>query len=304
MTTGDPETPKASRARSPREARLGITLFLIMIPVLVAGPLAIRSSLTGHPALLFACLAALTWTPALASVITRLKFGDGFSDVSFRLGPAARFPAFGVAFAMPLAIGLVGYGAAWSSGLAHFRLPVTAPWPSALPALRFGGLLAANLAHGLPRWTFLAIGEEIGWRGYLLPRLIESAWPQPVLLTGLIWGAWHVPSVLWGTYPAGPDRALSAVVIVVTLGSFAFILARLRCSTGSLWPAVAAHAAWNSILIDSFDGATRSATVWTRESGVLIAVVTLLAAAWYSRGAWEVRMSPIAVPFTLRPGRR
>jgi membrane protease YdiL (CAAX protease family) len=170
--------------------------------------------------------------------------------------------------------------------------------------LRFGGLLAGNLVHGLPRWTFLAVGEEIGWRGYLLPRLIESEWPRPLLLSGMVWGAWHVPSVLWGAYPAGPNRALSAVVIVMTLTSFAFVLARLRLETGSIWPPVAAHAVWNSVILDSFDGATRSPTPWTRESGVLIALVTLLAAVWSSRGAWQVRMHPDAIPVALARGKR
>ena len=77
------------------------------------------------------------------------------------------------------------------------------PLPSAgWPRLPF----AVGMVDGL----IFASGEEIGWRGYMLTRLIDAGVPRPVLTSGLIWGLWHVPLVLGGVYAAGPSPALSA----------------------------------------------------------------------------------------------
>ena len=290
--------------RAPHRARTGVLLFLVLIPLLVAGPIALRAAAARGSAAAFACLVVLTWTPALASLIARAVLREGLADVSFALPAMPVLGGLMTALATPLAIGLAGYGAAWGSGLARFDLPAATPWPAASPALRFGAFLAINLARGLPLLGFLALGEEIGWRGYLLPRLIESGWPRPVLLSGLVWGLWHVPSLLWGGYPAGPNRPLSAAVILVTLGAFAFVLARLRLESGSIWPPTLAHAAWNSIILDSFDGATHAPTAWTRESGILVALATLITTLWITRGTWNARLSPASTPFALVFGRR
>ena len=45
----------------------------------------------------------------------------------------------------------------------------------------------------------------MGWRGYLLPRMIEARIPQPILLSSLIWGAWHLPILFAGVYAVGPS---------------------------------------------------------------------------------------------------
>src|SRR5262245_53290106 len=93
-----------------------------------------------------------------------------------------------------------------------------------------------------------AAGEEIGWRGYMLTRLIDAGLPKPILTSGLIWGLWHVPLILGGVYLAGPLPALSAVLFMVLATALSFVFARLRLETGSVWPAIALHAAWNAII--------------------------------------------------------
>ena len=82
--------------------------------------------------------------------------------------------------------------------------------------------------------------------------------------------------MLLGSYPAGPDRLLSLLGLTVTLTSFSFVLIALRVTTGSIWPAALAHAVWNSFFFDSFEGATRASTPWTRESGILTAAATIV----------------------------
>lgn len=273
-----PPAPPAAVTRTPRAARSSLALFFALIPALVAVPLLVRARFAANRPIALAALLALTWTPAFASLLARRVFREGVGDVSFRLRGDRMRSAYALGIAVPLAVGLIAYGAAWTLGLARFALPPAAPWPGAGAALRFVAFGGSNLVTGAAYWIVLALGEEIGWRGFMLPRMIESRLPWPVLLSGLVWSAWHIPSVLWGGYPAGPSRALSAAIIGVTLTAFAFVLARLRLETGSVWPVVASHAAWNSILLDTFDGATRSPTHWTRETGVLVALASVLVA--------------------------
>src|SRR5436305_814196 len=63
--------------------------------------------------------------------------------------------------------------------------------------------------------TPLAFGEQWGWRGYLLPRLLPlGQWPA-LLLSGAIWGLWHAPVILLGyNYPQHP--ILGVLVMVGT----------------------------------------------------------------------------------------
>jgi membrane protease YdiL (CAAX protease family) len=131
-------------------------------------------------------------------------------------------------------------------------------------------------------------GEEIGWRGYMLTRLIDAGVPRPVLASGLIWGLWHIPLILAGIYAAGPYPALSAVLFMVAVVSLASILARMRLETGSIWPVIFAHGAWNAIIQAAFDPVARGpvAALWTGESGILTVLVLVVVAVIVSRGSW------------------
>jgi len=156
-----------------------------------------------------------------------------------------------------------------------------------------GIILATTLWTALS--SLLAAGEEIGWRGYMLTRLIDAGVvPRPVLASGLIWGLWHVPLVLAGIYAAGPSPALSAVLIMVSITSFGYVIARLRLETGSIWPAIILHSSWNSIIQGPFDGATTGtgATLWVGESGLLTALTLVVAALVFSRGRWTILRRP------------
>jgi hypothetical protein len=61
------------------------------------------------------------WSPAVASVIARLVLREGFSDVSFRFGGLRTLPWYALGLGVPLAVGILAYGAAWLTGLVGFR---------------------------------------------------------------------------------------------------------------------------------------------------------------------------------------
>lgn len=90
----------------------------------------------------------------------------------------------------------------------------------------------------------VTIGEEIGWRGFLVPALQRfGTWPA-LVGSGAVWGLWHAPIILLG-YNFGRTDWLGVVSMVVACVLLGIVLGWLRLRTGSVWPAVFAHAGVN-----------------------------------------------------------
>ncbi|MFB8274763.1 CPBP family intramembrane glutamic endopeptidase [Nocardia colli] len=90
-----------------------------------------------------------------------------------------------------------------------------------------------------------ALGEELGWRGWLLPQLNNRLGiTGGIVATGVIWALWHAPLTLLGyNYPnLGAWAAVAFIGFCVPFGA---ILGWLRMYTGSVWPCAVAHAAFN-----------------------------------------------------------
>ena len=81
---------------------------------------------------------------------------------------------------------------------------------------------------------------------------------------------------------------------MVMTPSLGYVLARIRLETGSVWPAVALHVAWNVAIQAGFQplAAGASSQVWVGEYGVLTALVLILTAVIYSRGRWSMFREP------------
>ncbi len=94
--------------------------------------------------------------------------------------------------------------------------------------------------------TIPAAGEEIGWRGFLFPRLREDLGDLgAVLASGVIWGLWHAPLILLGyNYPSAPVLGLLIICGMTTV--VGGVLAWLRQRSGSVWPAAVGHGTINS----------------------------------------------------------
>jgi membrane protease YdiL (CAAX protease family) len=278
-------------ARSRHKARRGLAIFFAIVVPLSA----IFEALiivTGN----FSWLIPLVWVPALASVVARLVLREGFSDVSFRLGGRRGWSAIVLALIFPIVVGLIAYGIAWVSALARFVPRSDLAGDGATPLTAFVVILAASTTIGTIALALTAAGEEIGWRGYMLTRLIDAGVPRPVLVSGLLWGLWHVAGTLTGVYATGPSPVLSAMLLMVTITSLSYVIGRMRLQTGSIWPAIAVHAAWNAVIVGAFDSVTTGAgaALWVGESGVLTALTLVVAAFLFSRGHWTIRRQPEA----------
>ena len=93
--------------------------------------------------------------------------------------------------------------------------------------------------------TLFALGEELGWRGYLLPKLFPLGQGRAILLSGVIWGVWHWPAILQGhNYPNQPILGMFLMIGFCVL--FGAILSWLYLRTGSPWAPALGHASLNA----------------------------------------------------------
>jgi uncharacterized protein len=265
------------------KARSGLSVFFA---VLIAGSayfehriLVLGGSIQHHLGL----IGGLVWWVTVSSIVARLALREGIRDVSFRWGGAAGTRAIAVAAAMPLFVGFASYGIAWSTGLASFKAPLPpgavlgmhfAPAQGAF--MRFFEAVGVMLLFGALQDFKYAAGEEIGWRGYMLTRLIDAKIPAPILISGLVWGLWHAPLIVSGQYASGPHPFLSVCLFVVGIVAGGYVFAWLRLSSGSIWPCIWGHGAWNAIIQGAFDRSTAVPSMWVGESGVLTASMLVL----------------------------
>lgn len=232
----------------------------------------------------------LVYVPALAALAARIASGTSFAAGSFSLtGRALRGARLGILY--PMLVAVPAYGIAWLTGLGRFVPAAT--HPLGFPIL--GDTTATRLlAHAVISLTvaplvlgILAVGEELCWRGYLLPRLIAARVPWPVLLTNLVWSLWHAPLLLSQRYMPSPYPVLSLGLFCVSLCGIGWVAAYLRLTTGSIWPAVVLHGAWNAILVSFFNACTQGelAPLWVGEGGILVATCAAVSALVWRRCA-------------------
>ncbi len=133
----------------------------------------------------------------------------------------------------------VGYFAAIKLAVALLHRIVTGAWPP------FGQTPWYVMAGAILISTPFQAGEEIGWRGYALPRLAKSlGLPLASIVLGTIWACWHLPFF----FIPGSDKAgqsFPAYLLAVTALSVAMAWLYWR-TQGSLLLTMLMHAAVNN----------------------------------------------------------
>ncbi len=209
---------------------------------------------TGNSILL---VAAAMFAPALGSVLTRLATKEGFSNMYLRLHFKGNVRYYLLAFFGPTLL-------LFLSGAVYFLLV-----PGAFdPALTTFRSLIAQGGSGMSAEQALLIsclqvaligpiiniiptlGEELGWRGYLLPKLRESRSDRTALLiSGAIWGIWHAPVIVMGhnygtDYPGYPW--LGVVAMIVFCMVLGVIEGYITIKVNSVIPAAMIHSTINA----------------------------------------------------------
>ena len=213
--------------------------------------------------------------PALANVATRLITRQGFGQLWLRPNFRSGWRAYLAVWLLPLLAASVG-------GAIYYLLFPQSFDPNfgEMQKILSGAISVAeyniwtllliqivqNIILAVPLGVFIAIGEEFGWRAYLLQRLMDrfSSPDDPhtgarkaALLVGLIWGVWHWPLFFMGvsgenTYPGAPF--LYPLAYLVSTCSLSVLLSWGTLRSGSVWPAAIGHSALKpySLLVAAF----------------------------------------------------
>jgi membrane protease YdiL (CAAX protease family) len=227
----------------------------------------------------------LMWSPGVGALVTRLVFQRDLRGQGWRPGPARWWA---LAYALPLAYAGLAYGLVWLTGL------------GGVDAGRFRTGVATFVLVGTVQSLLSATGEELGWRGYLVPTLARTmSFGRVAVVSGVIWAAWHVPLIVFADYNNGGTPTWYAVsCFAAMVVGLSVILAWLRLRSGSVWPAAILHATHNLFVQGLFDRVTvdTGRTRWlTSEFGAVLALTVLLTA-WLF---WRARH---ALPSAIAPG--
>lgn len=236
---------------------------------------------------------ALMWCPGVAALVTQFVFQHNLRGLGWRL-PERRF--FALAYLLPLIYGLVAYGVVWLTGLGGFspqQLAATiAPQigyrptsPELFAAIYI--LLAASVLM-IPG-ILSALGEEIGWRGLLVPELFKTtSFTRTALLSGVIWVIWHLPLILFGGYNNGAPAWFGITCFAFMVVAFSFVFAWLRLKSGSLWVAALLHASHNVWIKNVFTPLTSNngITAYIIDEFGIALVIALVFVGWYF---WQKR---------------
>lgn len=203
-------------------------------------------------------LVAMMAVPTVAALVTARVFPDGRSFLTvtgLRPGPLRVWWRYAlVAWWGPLALTVLALALAAVTGvyvtdLRHFSgyaqlLAARGPLP--IPISTLVAVSAVQVVFGAFVSAVPALGEELGWRGFLRDTLAGRPRWVVVLVTGVVWGLWHAPIILLGyNYPDLPRLAgLGAMVVFTTLVSA--LLEWLRDSSGTVVVSALAHGTINS----------------------------------------------------------
>jgi uncharacterized protein len=191
----------------------------------------------------------LMWCPALAGMLTLRVNGRSLSEMGWKWIASYQWWSWFI----PILYAVIAYAIIWAFHLGGFG---KADYLNAV----------ANNAHlaGGPRWLALllgfvligvygligslssALGEEIGWRGFLVPELSRTfSFTATAIISGLVWSVWHYPILIYGDYNNGTPTWYDVTCFTVMVVAISFVAAWMRLKSGSLWTGAMLHASHN-----------------------------------------------------------
>jgi membrane protease YdiL (CAAX protease family) len=195
------------------------------------------------------------YAPALANIATRLITREGWSNTYLRPNLRRGWPFYLAAWTLPITAIILGgsiyfllFPGKFDLSMAFARetgeISATDTLATVMSREALGGFFIVLFGALL-----LFIGEEFGWRAYLLPKLMPLGPRKAVLLTGAIFGMFHWPTIFMGfqyglDYWGAPVVGPLLFVLIIMSPSVIFSWVTLR--TGSVWPACIAHAEHNA----------------------------------------------------------
>jgi len=290
---------------SPSRRQVATYFFFVFLFSSVFYLLIIRAKTLGAGGGVF--VTGIMWCPALAAFATLKLYRRRLSELGWRW-PAERYAL--ASWYIPLSYSAIAYVIVWVGGLGAF------------PNHQFMDSLVARLGLGLSPTasTILyvaligtfglvgsisrALGEEIGWRGFLVPEMSKTfSFTATGLISGIVWSLWHYPVLIFADYNAGTDTRYAMACFTIMVVAISFVFAWMRLKSGSLWTGALLHASHNLYVQAIFTPLTRDTgkTAWfIDEFGLMLPLVTIAFAVYFWARRGELQTS-VTLPESAPP---
>ncbi len=192
----------------------------------------------------------LMWSPGIAALLTIKMYKGNASELGWNWG-RTRFQL--LSYCIPLAYSLLTYAIVWITGLGGFynvefvnSFAASFGWSDLSPHLSILLYFLLIGIIGMVDFSAYALGEEIGWRGFLVPELNKiTSYTKTSIITGIIWSLWHYPLIIFSNYNGGTPFWYSLICFTVMIISSCFIYTWMRMKSNSLWTGVFLHGSHN-----------------------------------------------------------
>lgn len=261
----------------------------------------------------------LMWAPGVAALLTCRLTGLDVRAFGWGWG---RTRDHVLSYAVPFGYALLAAAVMWVAGFGGVPDPATVQkwaasfgWhgapdgPASAAAVILWQVLLTGTV-GVVRGAANTLGEEIGWRGFLVPALAARwSYGRVSLASGVLWALWHYPILLLADYNAGTPVWYGLTCFTVMTVALSFLYAWLRLRSGSLWTGVVVHTVHNMMIQNIWTPLTLAGPrtpYWADEFGAALALVSLgvATACWWRRDCLSTRMPdvPGATAGTARVG--
>ncbi len=227
-------------AKKENAKRLGIFLLIVSLFVLLYFVF-IKPMNESNTVFFIIYYCLFSFSPAIASLITRAVTKEGFRDMKLHLNLSGNLKWYLLAFGLPLIFFsvrillpvIISGHSSWLRGFTFQKVLATVFMLASLTAVQSIGLL----------------GEELGWRGYMNQKM-EPLFGTFVtcLIGGIVWSLWHLPMDMAGWLDGECTLSYSLMMCggrLLLLTCFGTFLMWLTKKTDSVFPAVVAHFMFN-----------------------------------------------------------
>ena len=230
----------------------------------------------------------LMWCPALAGMLTLRLHGRSIADLGWKWGETKYQVR---SWYIPILYASIAYGIVWIFHLGAFGNPEY--YDSLVKTMHLGGSPWISIVigilltgtYGMIRSVSSALGEEIGWRGFLVPELSKtSSFTATSLVSGVVWSLWHYPILIYGDYNAGTPTWYGLTCFTVLVISISFVFAWMRLKSGNLWTGAILHGSHNLYIQGILTPITRDTgkTKWfIDEFGCVLPLVAIAFAIYF-----------------------
>jgi len=211
----------------------------------------------------------LMFSPACAALLAQFIYNRNLRGFGWKWGKT-RYQI--LAYTVPMIYVIISYGLILLLRLGKLNTEIASEFTIV------DILLSATL--GVLVNCIIVVGEEIGWRGFVLPKLSKiMSFSKASIIVGVIWILCHVPILIFADYYTNSTPAWYGLICfsVAAMG-VNIAINWLRLKSGSVWTAVIFHAVHNQFVqdLDPLIIDTGLTQYFTKEFGLMLAVAGVI----------------------------